>query len=107
MTEIYYKEDAPGRRIDEGRWQPGWSLDFRNVKDAQGYYAGNIRDMKLGREVRVLYVTDINMGVMVGKAALKVLDPAKICELLFWKRNQWDFFENNFLEGDFSNFPIM
>jgi hypothetical protein len=63
--------------------------------------------MKLGREDRVLYVTDINMGVMVGKAALKGLEREKIRKLFFWKRDQWDFFENNFLEGDFSNFPIM
>ncbi|MFC2146617.1 DUF6531 domain-containing protein, partial [Acidobacteriota bacterium] len=70
VTEIYYKEDASGKRIDEGRWQPGWSLDFTYVKDAQGYYAGNMREMQLGREDRVLYVTDINMGVMVLDAHL-------------------------------------
>ncbi|NIO63441.1 MAG: hypothetical protein GTN53_06240, partial [Candidatus Aminicenantes bacterium] len=70
VTEIYYKEDASGKRIDEGRWQPGWSLNFRYVKDAQGYYAGNMREMQLGREDRVLYVTDINMGVMVVDAHL-------------------------------------
>jgi hypothetical protein len=34
------------------------------------YYAGNMRELQLGREDRVLYVTDINMGVMVVDAHL-------------------------------------